>query len=344
MSPIFSELLIPFLAAMFLAINMGGSGTAPAFSVAYGAQLIRKELVPGLFGIFVLLGAILAGKNVALTISDGLLPAESMTLVLTTIILLSVGISLLMANLLGVPQSTTQATTFALIGPAIYFQNLQTEKLFFEIIPTWLILPVASFVTAFFIGKFVYYPLLRNGKLQAEKIARSRIWKVIVIGTSCYVAFSIGANNVANAAGPIISMAANSLNIQNGDSGFILIMMLATLLVAPNFAIGSSLFGPKVLNTAGNEIVNIGPLAATFISLTTSTLLLFASVSKGIPTSLVQMNITAIIGLGITKVGWKEIRNRASVLKIIVIWFVAPIISLLISIGLTILAKETGLL
>jgi len=47
-SPLFSHLLIPFLVAMFLAIKMGGSGTAPAFSAAYDANIIRKSLIPGL--------------------------------------------------------------------------------------------------------------------------------------------------------------------------------------------------------------------------------------------------------------------------------------------------------
>jgi len=41
-----SILLIPFFVAMFLAINMGGSGTTPSFSAAYGANIVRKDLIP----------------------------------------------------------------------------------------------------------------------------------------------------------------------------------------------------------------------------------------------------------------------------------------------------------
>lgn len=68
MSPLFNHLLIPFIIAMFLAMTMGGSGTAPAFSAAYGANVIRKNLIPGLFGIMVFIGAIVAGKGTATTI------------------------------------------------------------------------------------------------------------------------------------------------------------------------------------------------------------------------------------------------------------------------------------
>ena len=62
LSPTFSWMLVPLLVAMFLALNMGGSGTAPSFSAAFGARLLRKDLIPGLFGTFVFLGAIIAGK------------------------------------------------------------------------------------------------------------------------------------------------------------------------------------------------------------------------------------------------------------------------------------------
>ena len=47
-SPLFSPLLLPFIIAMFLAVNMGGSGTGPSFSVAYGANVLKRSLIPGL--------------------------------------------------------------------------------------------------------------------------------------------------------------------------------------------------------------------------------------------------------------------------------------------------------
>ena len=58
--------------AMLLAMTMGGSGTAPAFSAAYGANLIRKSLIPGLFGIMVFLGVIIEGKGTTKIIGKGI--------------------------------------------------------------------------------------------------------------------------------------------------------------------------------------------------------------------------------------------------------------------------------
>lgn len=341
-SPIFSILLIPFIFAMFLAINMGGSGTAPSFSAAYGANIIRKDLIPGLFGTFVFFGAIVAGKKVSLTIGKGILPNEVMTLTLTSVVLISVALSLLAANLLKIPQSTSQATVAALVGPAIYLGNLKTEKLFLEIIPTWFVLPMIAFILSYFIGKFIYNPLKKSGLINFNDIGQHPGLKFFVIIAALYVAFAIGSNNVANAAGPIASMISNELKLIPTDNNFLLVMILSTLIVAPCFGIGSSLFGHRVVQTTGREIIDFGPMGATLISFITATLLLFASVTRGIPTSLVQTNTFAIIGLGISKVGWREILQKTSIKKLVTVWIIAPIISLLISFVLTHLSMKIG--
>lgn len=341
-SPMFSILLIPFIFAMFLAINMGGSGTAPSFSAAYGANLIRKDLIPGLFGVFVFFGAIIAGKKVSLTIGKGILPGDVMDLTLTSIILLSVALSLLIANLLKVPQSTSQATISALLGPAIYFDILQTQKLFFEIIPTWFILPIIAFMITYAIGKFIYNPVKKGGFINFAQISSHPGLKFLVLVTSLYVAFAIGSNNVANAAGPIASMISNELNISLSENNYLLVMIVSTLIIAPCFGIGSSIFGHRIVQTTGKEIIDFGPMGATLVSLITATLLLFASVTHGIPTSLVQMNTMAIIGLGISKVGWRNIIHKTSIKKLLYIWIISPIISLIISFVLTYVSVKIG--
>ena len=343
-SPMLSILLIPFLAAMFLAINMGGSGTAPSFSAAYGSNIIRKDLIPGLFGLFVFFGAITAGKKVVLTAGKDILPGDVISLTLTTIILLSVGLSLLIANLLKIPQSTSQATISALIGPAVYFDILKTQKLFFEIIPTWFILPMVSFAITLFIGKFIYNPIKHRKIIKFSEISTHPVLRTVVVLTSCYVAFAIGSNNVANAAGPIASMISNELNIVVHGDKFLLIMIIATLIIAPCFAIGSSLFGGKIVETTGKNIIDFGPLGGILVAGVTATLLLLISVTRGIPTSLVQMNTMAIIGLGISKVGWKQVLTHATVKKLLTIWIIAPLISLCLSFLLTVLADKIGLL
>ncbi|MCP4553431.1 MAG: inorganic phosphate transporter [Bacteroidetes bacterium] len=345
MSPLFSHLLIPFIIAMFLAMTMGGSGTAPAFSAAYGANVIRKGIIPGLFGVMVFLGAIIAGKGTATTMGKGLLNPEMMSFTIVSIILFSVAISLLIANLAGIPQSTSQATVMSVVAPALYFNDLNSDKLVLEIIPTWFILPIISFFISLFIGKYIYHPMRKRGYTlqRAQNENLKPIWNGLLVLMSLYVAFSIGANNVANAAGPIATMTANELDI-SGNNNFILIMILSTLIVAPSFAIGSSIFGHKILKNTGKEIVLFGKFEAVVIAFVSSSLLLVASLTRGIPSSLVQLNVAAILGIGVAKLGAKNIFRKTEVKKFFLMWVIAPTIAFLLSLLLTFIADKYGYL
>ena len=344
-SPLFSHLLIPFIIAMFLAITMGGSGTGPAFSAAYGANIIRKSLIPGLFGIMVFLGAIIAGKGTATTMGKDLLSPEMMTLPIVSIILFSVAISLLIANLFGIPQSTSQATVLSVVAPALYFNSLNSEKLFLAIIPAWFILPIISFYISLFLGKYIYRPMRRRGLTmsRAQNENMKPIWNALILIMSLYVAFSIGANNVANAAGPIASMTANELHISI-DKNFTLIMIISTLIVAPSFGIGSSVFGNKILQNTGKEIVLFGKFEAVIIAFVSASLLLLASILKGIPSSLVQVNVAAILGIGVAKLGTKNIFRKTQVKRFFLMWIIAPTIAFSLSLLLTYLADQFGYL
>ena len=345
LSPLFSPLLLPFVIAMFLAITMGGSGTGPAFSAAYGANVLRRSMIPGIFGIMVFLGAIFAGKSTATTVGKELLDPHFMTRNVVSIILFTVSISLLIANLFGIPQSTSQSTVLSVTAVALYFEKLNTEKLLFEIIPAWFILPIISFIISFLIGKYIYRPMRRKGLTlpRAQNANMKPVWDGVLIAMSLYVAFSIGSNNVANASGPIASMTANQLNI-SVDENFILIMILSTLIVAPNFGIGSSIFGHKILQNTGKEIVLFGKFEAVIIAFVSASLLLFASLSKGIPTSLVQLNVAAIIGIGVAKLGARNIFKKTEVRKFFLMWIVAPAIAFSLSYLLIYFAGKYGYL
>jgi sulfate permease len=337
----FSHLLIPFLVAMFLAINMGGSGTGPAFSVAYGSDAIKRRLIPGLFGIMVFIGAIVAGKETSMTVGKDLIDPSRLDIVLVTIILLSVALALLIANLAGIPQSTSQATVFAVTAPALYFGNFNSNKLLLEIIPTWFILPVISFIICFLAGKYIYKPMRRRGWTISKKVNENPILLGVIVIMSLYVAFSIGANNVANASGPIASMTMNELSLK-GEDKFVLIMILSTLVVAPSFGIGSSIFGHRIVKNTGKEIVLFGRIEAVIIAFVSATLLLLASVLRGIPSSLVQLNVAAILGIGVAKLGFRNIFRKTEVNKFFAMWVISPVIAFSLSLLLTFLADRFG--
>lgn len=339
MSELLNILTIPFLLAMFLAINMGASGTSPSFSAAYGADVIKRTMIPGLFGIMVLAGALIAGKEVSLTLGKGLLAQSYFTPLNTSIILFSIGLSLLIANLIGVPQSTSQATVLSIAGAATALDGLNTRKLFYEIIPTWIILPIIAFLIMLILSKWVF-PLLKN-KVFTDDYSHLRHHqglKAVLILSSLYVAFSIGANNVANAAAPIASLTANVIG-QEAIQNFLPIIILSVLIVAPCFGIGSSLLGHKVTEKTGRDIVEVSPFYATIIAMITASLLLLASVTKGIPTSLVQLNGATFIALSISKNGFKNTFGNKTVKRFFTVWGIAPIFAYIMTFVLITLFK-----
>lgn len=319
---------LPLLLSIFLSINMGGSGTAPAFSAAYGAGALQKRMIPVLFGTMVLLGALLAGSEVTLTLGKGLLEQSLFTPMVTSLILFSIGISLLMANLLGVPQSTSQSTVLSIAGAAMALRGLNTKKLFFEILPTWFILPLVAFLIMLVLSRWVL-PFLEkkyftNGY---DPMKGHTVLRPLLVGSSLYVAFSIGANNVANAVAPITSLGINQMR----DLDLPRTMLCSILLTSPFFAIGSFLFGYKGTKSTGKEIVQVGPFYACSISLLVATLLLSVSVTRGIPTSLVQLNGAAFIALGISKNGFMSTFSNPTVKRFFFVWTLAPLLAFVIS-------------
>jgi sulfate permease len=344
MESIFNIMLIPFLIAMFLALNMGGSGTGPAFSVAFGANIIRKSAIPGLFGIMVFIGALVAGQQTSTTLGREILNPDLMSLNLVSIILLSVGISLLIANIFGIPQSTSQSTVLAVSAPALYFSQLNAHKLWFEIVPTWFVLPVISFFISFAVGKYIYKPLRKRGYTISKRLNESKTLNAFILIMSLYVAFSIGTNNVANAVGPITSMTVNEYGLSGDPHTYRLIMLMSMLIIAPCFGIGSSIFGYRVVQKTGKEIVRFGKIEAVVIAFISASLLLLASVWKGIPTSLVQLNVAAILGIGVAKLGFKNIFRKTQVNQFFAMWIIAPAIAFGLCLFLVWLADSNQLL
>jgi sulfate permease len=117
---------------------------------------------------------------------------------------------------------------------------------------------------------------------------------------------------------------------------------MATLIIAPSFGIGSSIFGYRIVRNTGKEIVLFGKIEAVIISFVSASLLLLASVLKGIPTSLVQLNVAAIIGIGVAKLGFRNIFRKTEVNKFFLMWLIAPVLAFILSLLLIYLADKLG--
>jgi phosphate/sulfate permease len=292
---------------------MGASGIAPSFASVYGAKLIRKKKALLLFTFFVILGAVILGKNVSITLGKNLLPKEFLSFDVALIILASAAISLFVANILKIPQSTSQVTVGAVVGAGLYFEHLFFKTLFVKIIPMWIILPLLSYFSTLLLYRRIYPPKHDNLHIYEKIFANDRKLKLAAVIVSYYVAFAIGSNNVANAVGPLFG------------AGIIKIIP-GLFIISPIFGLGAWLLGKGPLETAGQEIVPLGTFSATLVSFVTATFLLIASV-LGVPQSLVQLNLFSIFAVSCLKNGHKNTIDRHIIRKTFLVWLITPFLS-----------------
>ncbi|MDO8603721.1 MAG: inorganic phosphate transporter [Candidatus Omnitrophota bacterium] len=309
--------IILIFVMVFFSLNMGASGIAPSFASTYGARLIKKKTAIFLFSFFVILGAVILGRNVAITLGKDLLPKEVMRFDVVLVVLVAGALSLFLANVLRIPQSTSQVTVGAIVGAGLYFRQINLKVLCFKILPAWVILPLVSYFLTLLIYRAIYPPKHDNFHIYEKIFANEKKMKIAALVVSAYVSFAIGTNNVANAVGPLSG--AGLIGIGAG-----------LLIIAPFFGIGAFLMGDGPLETAGKEIVPLGLMSSTLVSFVTATLLIVASII-GIPQSLVQLNLAAIFAISCLKNGHKYTWDQHIVKKTFFVWTITPLLSVAVS-------------
>jgi len=302
--------LLAIMLAMCFAMNMGGSGMSPAFAAPFGAKAITRSHAALLFGLFVLLGALVGGDRVVNTISRGIVSSHFVTTKVSFVILLSATASLFIANILRVSVSTSSVTVFSLISVGLYFRQLHLGTLA-KVFCFWIVLPVLAYALTYLLAK-ILFPLENKPWINKHQ----RHLRVFVVATGCYVAFSIGSNNVANAVGPLVAS-----DIVDKNTGI--------LLIGPFFGIGGLLFR-KILHTVGREITGIGLLGAAINGIIIGSLLLLSS-AFGAPEPMVMMGAVSIMSIGSVNKGHRFIATHQVVKKIFTLWVVSPLISLVVT-------------
>lgn len=305
------------LLAIFFAMNMGASGFAVSFAPSTGSNLIKRNKALIIFAICVMLGSLLLGGRVAKTLGSKIISSEYIDLSVVLIILSSACISLFLANILKIPQSTSIITVGSFIGAGIYFKSLNFPLIFY-LLSIWVCVPFLSYFITYFIAKKIYPPRLGNLRLYEKFFHHQNKLVKWTILTDCYSAFGIGTNNVANVVGPLMAA-----EIVNPIPGFLIFSLL--------FGLGGSLLGKGVLNTVSKEIVPLGVVSASLVSLVVATFIIICS-ALGLPAPYVQFSSLSILAIHTVK----EEKNHSQTLvhpitkKILKVWIFTPLLSIVI--------------
>ncbi len=150
------------------------------------------------------------------------------------------------------------------------------------------------------------------------------LFRKIQILTSCYVAISIGANDVANAIGPVAAIYSAVKNWAITQTCTVPSFLL--IVGGLGLAVGITTWGYRVIDTVGSKITELNNSRGFTIDFSAATSVLIAS-KLGMPVSTTHSVIGAVVGVGFAR--GLEAVDMSVVRKIIASWiFTLPVAAL----------------
>lgn len=293
------------LIACFVAYNIGGATTGPAFGPAIGANVLSKTTAGILMSVAFFVGAFTIGRRVVDTLGVELVHDPGVfTLEASIIVLFFIGGALLVGNLSGAPASTSMTAVGAIIGLGLATEELNLV-IVAEILAWWILSPIIGFWASVMIGRYWYStvdriiairqsegPLLVfdwSGRfvrptLGPNTTRREVVGTAVLIGIGCLMAFSSGTSNIANAVAPLVGSGTLAMNP-------------AILIGSAAVAVGALTIARRTMETLGNDITDLPLTAAIVVAVLSSSIVIILS-GLGIPASFVVIATVCIIGLG----------------------------------------------
>ncbi|VVB95703.1 Phosphate transporter family protein [uncultured archaeon] len=307
-------LIAAFAVAVFMGLNIGGNNAAAAMGAAYGAKVRTKYQAVMLIGVFSLLGAVFSGEEVIKTLGKGILPSGTILMEGAIIAVAAAGITVFLANILRVPISTSQAAVGAVVGIGLFYgpSKINTPLLGY-IVSWWVVTPILAWLLAYIMRKYLYTDILVwLADHHESDVSIRKSLNILLTISGCYVAYSAGANNAANAVGPIV-----------GAGG--MQSLYGAIFAGLAIGLGALLMGGRVLDTVGKEITELCVIRATFVEFTSAIIVHIASI-LGVPVSLGEIVAAGVIGIGCANSGMHIVRGEV-VKKIVIAWVISPLLA-----------------
>lgn len=173
-----------------------------------------------------------------------------------------------------------------------------------------------AIITAIFVA-LIGIILLRNIKEKGPEDYNTveKIFRKLQVGTSCYVAFAHGANDVANAIGPVASIIPLAQGLSIGSQVEVPVWLLS--LGGIGISLGCLTWGKRVMKTVGSRITSLTNTRGFSVDFGAATTVLVAS-KLGLPISTSHTVVGAVIGVGLAR--GLEAVDLGIIKKIIISW------------------------
>lgn len=122
-----------------------------------------------------------------------------------------------------------------------------------------------------------------------------KLFRVPLIFSAALLSFAHGANDVANAVGPLAAIVHATETAEGGLSSTI--PQWVMLIGALGISMGLLLFGPKLIDLVGKDITKLNPMRAYCVALSAAVTVLVAS-AFGMPVSSTHIAVGSVFGVG----------------------------------------------
>jgi PiT family inorganic phosphate transporter len=137
---------------------------------------------------------------------------------------------------------------------------------------------------------------VRAGRLENRRKHVGTLFVLPLIFAAALLSFAHGANDVANAVGPLAAIVAAAETGMSAPAK-VLLPLWVLAVGAAGIAAGLALFGPKLIRTVGEKITRMDPVRAFCVALAAAITVIFAS-TLGLPVSSTHIAVGGIFGVG----------------------------------------------
>ncbi len=143
----------------------------------------------------------------------------------------------------------------------------------------------------------VIKPLLSRiaDALPNEKQSVNQLFTIPLIFAAALLSFAHGANDVANAVGPLAAI--NDAILHGGIKSKASIPLWVMMVGAIGISLGLALYGPKLIRTVGSEITELDKMRAFCIAMAASITVIIAT-QLGLPVSSTHIAVGGVFGVG----------------------------------------------
>ncbi len=304
-------ILLTILAGIAVGWSIGANDAANSLGTAVGSRVVTLRQALGLIVVFGFLGAWLQGGEVVKTIGKGIAPLDElddMSRALFALVTTFAAVAwVALATLWKMPISTSHSIVGAAAGSGLALHLPIGWGKLIEIFICWLATPLGAAILGYLLLRLLIWIFSRFVPRRWNR----PLMRVLIILSGCYVAFSWGSNDVANATGVINGAGVLDVNASLALGGLAIVLGIVT-------------FGSRVIETIGTQITRLLPIMA-FAAQLASAINVHLYTLAGIPVSTSHSIVGAIFGCGLVR--GVRLVNLRIVREIAFCWLATPFIS-----------------